>query len=286
MDAVHAALLETVAADFLTEAGGVGGERQRELCLGDDLVDEAADHGMLARADEVEVLAFDLVHHGFHLREGHDALDHAPMHHERRDDVGEVLLIDHEIARVGQHGLVQPGDVAQQIIKAHTGDAAGGILVDAVEGLHDIDVVRDLEIGHDGLAEALDLDVMAVVGADGHAGVDHLRDRVHDLLDLGLQLGLLGLQLLQAVSLGRDLLLDFLSLGSLGGVFLGLAHQRADLLGQLVAVCAQVAGLTDGGAVLGVKRDDLIDEGQLGVLELFLDVFLDSVRVFTDKTNV
>ena len=36
----------------------------------------------------------------------------------------------------------------------------------------------------------------------------------------------------------------------------------------------------------GFKRDDLIDEGQLGVLELFLDVFLDGVRVFTDKTNV
>ena len=39
-------------------------------------------------------------------------------------------------------------------------------------------------------------------------------------------------------------------------------------------------------AVLGVKRNDLIDEGQLGVLELFPDVFLDGVRVFTDKTNV
>ena len=65
-----------------------------------------------------------------------------------------------------------------------------------------------------------------------------------------------------------------------------MTTQEADLLGQLVAVCAQVAGLTDGGAVLGVKRDDLIDEGQLGVLELFPDVFLDGVRVFTDKTNV
>lgn len=127
---------------------------------------------------------------------------------------------------------------------------------------------------------------MAVVGADGHAGVDHLGDRVHDLLNLGLQLSLLGFQLLQAVSLGGDLLLDFLGLGGLAGVLLGLAHQCADLLGQLVAVCAQVAGLADGGAVLGVELDDLIDEGQLGVLELFLDVFLDSVRVFTDKTNV
>ena len=83
---------------------------------------------------------------------------------------------------------------------------------------------------------------------------------IRDSLNLGLQLGLLGFQLLQAVSLGGDLLLDFLGLGGLAGVLLGLAHQCADLLGQLVAVCAQVAGLADGGAVLGVELDDLIDE--------------------------
>ena len=111
---------------------------------------------------------------------------------------------------------------------------------------------------------------MAVVGADGHAGVDHLGIVYMISLILACSSVSFGLQLLQAVSLGRDLLLDFLGLGSLVGSFLGLAHQRADLLGQLVAVCAQVAGLTDGGAVLGVKRDDLIDEGQLGVLNFFL----------------
>ena len=269
----------------LRKQGAVAGQGQGQLGTVQRLVDEAANHRVLGRADQVQVLALDFVHHSVHFREGHNALDHVAVHHERGDDIGKAL-VDHKIAGVGQHSLVQAGDVAQQVVEAVAGDAACGVKVDAVEALHDVHVVRDGIVGHNGLAEALDLDVMAVVGADGHAGVDHLGDRVHDLLDLGLQLGLLGLQLLQAVSLGRDLLLDFLGLGSLGGVFLGLAHQRADLLGQLVAVCAQVAGLTDGGAVLGVKRDDLIDERQLGVLELFPDVFLDSVRVFTDKTNV
>ena len=147
-------------------------------------------------------------------------------------------------------------------------------------------MVRDRIVRHNRLAEALDLDIVAVIGADGHTGVDHLGDRVHDLLNLGLQLGLLGLQLLQAVSLRGDLLLDFLGLGSLAGVLLGLTHQGTDLLGQLIAVCAQVAGLADGGAILGVKLDDLVYEGQFGVLKLLLDVFLDGFRVFTDKANV
>ena len=181
---------------------------------------------------------------------------------------------------------MQAGDVAQQVVEAVAGNAAGGIQIDTFKTLHDVHMVGNGVIGHNRLAEALDLDVAAVIGADRHAGVDHLGDRVHDLLDLGLQLGLFGLQLFQAVSLSGDLLLDFLGLGCLAGVLLGLAHQSTDLLGQLVAVGAQVAGLADGSAVLGIQLDDLVDQGQLGILELFADVFLDCLRIFTDKTNV
>ena len=106
VDAVHAALLQTVAADLLAEAGGIAREGQGEFCLRDDLVDKAANHGVLARADEIEVLALDFVHHRFHLREGHDALDDVAVHHERRDDIRKALLVDHEVARVGQNRLM------------------------------------------------------------------------------------------------------------------------------------------------------------------------------------
>ena len=147
-------------------------------------------------------------------------------------------------------------------------------------------MVRDGEIGHDRLTEALCFHVVGVVRADGHAGVDHLGDGVHDLLDLLLQLGLLGLQLLQALGLGGNLGLHGLSLFQLAGVLLGLAHQRADLLGQGVALRTQAAGLADGGAVLRVQRDDLIHQGQLGLLELLLDVLLDCVGVFPHELNV
>ena len=51
--------------------------------------------------DRVQVLALDLVHHGIHFGEGHNALHHIAVHHERGDDIGEAL-VDHKIAGVSQ----------------------------------------------------------------------------------------------------------------------------------------------------------------------------------------
>ena len=65
-------LLNTVGSLLLPEAGGIGGEGLGQLLLGQDLIDEPADHGVLAGADEVQVLPLDLVHHGLHVGLGHD----------------------------------------------------------------------------------------------------------------------------------------------------------------------------------------------------------------------
>jgi hypothetical protein len=97
VDAVDAPLLDAVGALLLAEAGGIAGQGLGQGGLGQDLVDEAADHGVLAGADEVEVLALDLVHHGVHVRLGaHDALHHVAVDHKGRDAVGEALA-DHEV---------------------------------------------------------------------------------------------------------------------------------------------------------------------------------------------
>ena len=57
VDAVDAPLLDAVGPLLLAEAGGVGGKGLGQGLLGDDLVDEFADHGVLAGADKIEVLA-------------------------------------------------------------------------------------------------------------------------------------------------------------------------------------------------------------------------------------
>ena len=285
MDTVYAALFQTVAADLLAEAGGIAREGQGEFCLRDDLVDKAANHGVLARADEIEVLALDFVHHCFHLREGHDALDDVAVHHERRDDIRKALLVDHEVARVGQNRLMQAGNVAQQIVKTHTGHAARGILVDAVKGLHDVDVMGNLKIGYNGIAKALHFNVMAVVRADGDGGVDDVRDHVHDLAQLVLGLGLLLFKLRAALVVGLDLgvvfinlLLQFRFLRLIR--FFQLAIKRTVCLRQLVAGSLQLLAFLLRSTLFRVETDGVVYKRQLCILKLFPDIFADCVRIF------
>ena len=291
MDAVDAALLDAVGALLLAEAGAVGGQGQRHLLLFQSLVDEAADHGMLAGADQVQVLALDLVHHGIHLREGHNALHHVAVHHEGRDHIGKALA-DHKVTGVSQHCLVQAGNVAQQVVEALASHAACGIHINAVKALHDLGVVRDLKIRHHRLAKALCFHIAAVVRADGHAGVDHLGDGVQDLLDACSQLLLLGLQLCHTVCIcldrcivGVDLCLDSRLL-SLIGTLLQLAVQGAVGLAELIAGSLQVLHLFQALPVSGILLNDLVHQGQLMLLELFADVFLHRIRVLPDKLDI
>ncbi len=207
------------------------------------------------------------------------------MDHERRDAEGKAL-VDHKVTRVGEHALVQPRDVAEQVVEARAGHAACGVHVHAVKALHDLGVVGNFKIRRLRLAEALHLDVIAVVRTDGHAGVDDVRDLQHILVQLLLVLDLQLFQLCQTLRVGLDLGLDGLSLFELARVLLGLPHQHTDLLAQRVALRAQLARLGDGGALLFIQLQHLVHEGELGVLKLFLDIFPHKLGVFTNKSNI
>ena len=207
------------------------------------------------------------------------------MNHEGGNAVGKALA-DHEVPAIGQHRLVEPGDVAQEVIEAVAGDAARRVQVDAAEGLHNFRVIGDGEVRGFGLAEALDLHVFAVVLANGDGGVDNLGNQQHALVELRFQLVFLLLKLGQAVRLFLHLGLDGLGLLELGGVLFGLAHEHADLLGEGVAVGAELVRLGDGGAALGVQVDDLVHQGELAVLEFLLDVLLDGLGVLPDEADI
>ena len=153
-------------------------------------------------------------------------------------------------------------------------------------------MVGDPKVWHSRLAEALHLDIAAVVRADGHAGVDHLGNGVHDLLNAGGQFLLFLLQLCHLVGVrldggvvGIDLCLQ-LSLLCLVGALLQLAEQRAVGLAQLVAGGLQGLHFLQGCAVLGILFDDLVHQRQLCVLKLLFDVFLNGVRVLADKFDI
>ena len=117
MDTVYAALLDTMSAFLLTEARRIAGQSLRKFVLRSDGVDEFSDHRVLTGTDQVQVLTLDLVHHGVHLCEGHNAGYDVTADHERRDAVGEAA-VDHEITRVGNHCGMQSCDIAHQVVEA------------------------------------------------------------------------------------------------------------------------------------------------------------------------
>ena len=83
---------------------------------------------------------------------------------------------------------------------------------------------------------------------------------------------------------GIDLGLNGSLLVTLG--LLQFAEEGAVGLGESVALAAQFAGLGDGGTGLLIQLDDLVNQGQLGILELLFNVFFDDFGVFTNKFDI
>ena len=135
-------------------------------------------------------------------------------------------------------------------------------------------MVRHLEVGHHGFAKAFLLHVEGVVLPYRHFGCDDVRDGVHHLGQLFHERGLLLAELFQLLGVGLD---EFLHL--VGFLDFLVLEEDADFLGDGVALRAQVVGALLAVAILCVKVDGLVDEGQLIVLEFLLDVLPDHVGV-------
>ena len=177
---------------------------------------------------------------------------------------------------------MEPGDVAAQVVEPVAADLVPGrVQLDAVELLHDVRVVGDGIVGHQGLPEALDLHVLGVVLADGHGGVDDLGDHQHALADLPLELHLTLVQGGHLVSHGGDLLL-----GGLRLVPLALAHEHADPLADHVPLVAEVVAAGHRLPILLIEGDHLVHQGELLVLKLLLDVLPDQVGVRAQQLDV
>ena len=125
---------------------------------------------------------------------------------------------------------MKSGNIAHQVIETVSRHSSGRVQINTVKPLHNICVVRNLKIRHHGLTEPLHFHVLTVVPADGHGWVDDVGNGHHDFGNLLRKLSFLFLKLRQTRGIGVDLLLHGLRL-----ILLPLAHQHANLLGQLVA---------------------------------------------------
>ena len=116
---------------------------------------------------------------------------------------------------------------------------------------------------------------------DRHGGVDDVGNDEHNIADFFLQFGF------QSFAFGQTLgKLRHFGFFRLGFLTLALRHQRADALGNLVAVGAKTVGLLHDGAQFLVERNDFIDERELGVLKFLADIVLDDIGVFPKESDV
>ena len=70
------------------------------------------------------------------------------------------------------------------------------------------------------------------------------------------------------------------------GIELGDAPWALENTERLLAQAPPLVRLCNRRAAFGIQRDDLVHQGQLGILELLLDIFLDDLGILPDKTDI
>ena len=280
VDTINSALLDTVSSDFLAEAGRIACESLRELALGNDSIDELTYHRMLRCTDEVEILAFYLVHHTFHFSEAHNTCNDVASYHKRRNIICEALVY-HKVSRIREYTRLKLSNVAAEVIETVAARLASAVEVDTVYLLHNVNVIGYLKIRNSRLAELFYFNVLAVVLAYRYALVDDVRDNEHYLTDIAFELYLESFHFFKLCTELRYLSLYLFSL-----VLLTLSHKTADLLALYLALIAEAVALHLCFPVLLVELDNLVNEFKLFVLEFLLDILLDELGICSDKLNV
>ena len=207
---------------------------------------------MLACANQIEVFPLYFIHHGIHFCLAHDALNHISADHKRRDAVGKALS-NHKIPGISQHALMEPGDIAYQVIEPISGDPSGGIHINPMEPLHNFSVVRDFKLWDQGFPKPFLFHIGAVIRPNGYRGVNYIRNDHQDMMDFLLQFTLPLFQFSQLVSVCFHLCLYSFRFLQLGGIFFCLPHQHAHLFAQRIPLCSQLACFGDRAPVFFIQ---------------------------------
>ena len=177
------------------------------------------------------------------------------------------VLIQHE----GDERALEAGAGTTEHVEAALSQLHATLEIDDVQGRAQIPVGLRLEaLGGEiaGRAPAAHLGVVVLVLAHRRGGVHHVRNGEHERVHGGLGLG-------AGIAQGGKLLVDLAHrlLGGVGFVGLALAHERADLFRQLVALGLQGLFLGDDLAALHIKGGELLRrEGGVAVLHRFGDL--------------
>ena len=142
-------------------------------------------------------------------------------------------------------------------------------------------MVRHLKIRYNRLAKTLQFDVFAVILANGNRRIDDVRDNKHPLADFSGELVLFGFQRGKLLRHGADL-----ALGGLRFLFFALRHLLANLFANGIALAAEIVAAGFGFTEFAVKRNNLVHQRKLVLLEFFADIFLNRFRFIAQEFYV
>ncbi len=178
---------------------------------------------MFTCSDQIQILAFDLVHHGIHLGKAHYAGNNIASDHKWRYAVCKSS-VNHKIPGIAYYRRVKSCNITHKIIETVSRNTSCCIQVNTVEAFHDIRMIGYLKIGNHRLAVLCYLNVFRIILSYRNTGINDIRDRVHNLLYL------FGNRSFRSFKLGKACsILCNLCLNLLGFFFFALFHKSTDL---------------------------------------------------------
>ena len=276
MHADDAARIAAGAARLLAEARRVGAVANGQLRVVEDLVCVQVGEHDLGRGNEVEPLGGleqvvlelgQLTRAGERVlvgKGGKPPLDRPPL------DVG----VEHEV----DERALQAGAGAMQCVEACMRELHAAFEVYDAQLGPEVPVRLCLKVELARRTPASDLGIVVLVIAHGGVGTGDVGDGVGEGLELLLDLGKLGIELLDFVANGTHA-----HLGILGLARIALLHHLPDLLGHGVALGFEGLDLLDDFAAFFIEATKFV------VIPLCVAVFqslLDGFGVFANKANV
>ena len=276
MGADQAAGIAASGAGLLAEAGGVAAVAEGELCAFEQLVAVQVGELDLCGGDEVEALG-GLEEVLFELGQLAGAGEGVLVSQGGDPELGGAA-VQVDVEHVVDEGALEAGTLALQHREAAVGQLDAALEVDDAQLGAEVPVRLEVEVELAGGAPAADLGVVIFAGA--HRGLlgAHVGHAHGQGLELGVDFGLLCVELGDLVAHQAHGLLLGLCLLLLAGL-----HPGTDLLGGGIALGLEGLDLADDLAALGVCVEEDVD---VPLVVAVLAVFRDLLGVFADKANV
>ena len=280
MDTVNTSLLQTMSSFFFTEAWRIACQSFWKFFFRNDLVDEFTDHRMLTGTDQIQVFAFDLVHHSIHLCEAHNTCYNIAADHERRYTISKAS-IDHEVTGICNNCRMKSCNISHQIVKAITCNTSCTVQINSVKAFHNICMIWNFKIRNYWFTEFFNFNIFTVVFTNRYRRINDVRDNHHIFKKLFFYFFFSCRKFINTCTGCSNLFLNFFCF-----ITFSLCHQRTDLFGSFISFCSQSFNFLFDLSVFFVQFNNLINQFQFIVLEFVSDILFNDFRIFSHKFDV